>query len=276
MYRRKRHKKNNSEKTVAIAIACGIVVLGCGALILLTAPTDVVETIPVVKHLVTTNSSYHLTKRERAQIMAETAYTGASGSLPDAVFDYEFKKTDAYVSNKELSNDSTVSGDLTGIKKEAVDFTTAMFNTTYRTLESKEDTYVSKLVTYMGGSGASTIWGSDKTEESTIDDSYTTEDYARGLAQYYIDNKLEVEANYTTDTCLVYEDNGVYYVRGILKITSYENSENKTSPFLPEGLDLTQDGKYVFEVGLTPTTDYTKYTNGDMWDVISMEVLGKA
>lgn len=100
MYRRKRHKKNNSEKTVAIAIACGIVVIGCGALILLTAPTDVVETIPVVKHLVTTNSSYHLTKRERAQIMAETAYTGASGSLPDAVFDYEFKKTDAYVSTR--------------------------------------------------------------------------------------------------------------------------------------------------------------------------------
>lgn len=152
----------------------------------------------------------------KTRYIGEVYYTGGIG-YPE-VYDYPFKKSDWYITNKELhESDPTIPKIATDT---AAAFMEKLLNINYMDIAQDEKTYINDLTAFMDKS-----W---LYNENLNGDSKTCQDLMRQFADYVIENEIAVEGNFITDTSLVYKD-GMVYVRGIVEYKVF-SSLDKSLP----------------------------------------------
>ena len=153
----------------------------------------------------------------KQEYVLECKYTGGIG-YPE-VYEYPFKRTENYVSNKELwaKHPERIEACL----KAAKDFAEEVFNVNYKEVEENRVAYEEELTALLDPEFV-------YNEDNTTGEVKLAADYAEVLADKIIENEYIVEAEFISDTSLVYED--VYNtVRGVLKYTVY-SSKNDDIP----------------------------------------------
>lgn len=172
---------------------------------------------------------------------SETTYDG-TGDFDEAVYDIPFntdrfgmqvRKEVKYVNNIEYVKKN-------GIEKTkkldafAKDYMEKLFNTGYRTLTESKDSYVKEIA--------------DKTQLMMDPEAFTTlfvhEEDIEEFAEVIVDNKIQCEAEFKTDSSLVYTD-FLTTVRGELVIKAYGEDSREISLYR---IPLTKDGRYIVDV----------------------------
>lgn len=140
----------------------------------------------------------------------ETVYNGKP-YMPDILFEQPFKKTDSYVSNTEFIKEK---GEACAapIISMAEDLTKATFNVTYKNISNEEvlnDTLAEGIyVRFPSGEEVNGI----KEVTDTIN-------------SWYVNSGTSIEAEYTTDKCMLYYDENAVILRGLLTFTVYESED---------------------------------------------------
>ena len=151
--------------------------------------------------------------------VTETNYTGELAKFP-GLYDIEFKKSNAYISNKDFSKEHQ---DIFMICEEsATDFYDTLFNVDYRDIVEDKNAFVANVMKNCDyGSYHIKNYGLE-TEETE----YLFE-YIMDIADYFVENQVEMTAKFYTDDSMVYSD---YYtfVRGALCFTIFENNDNNS------------------------------------------------
>lgn len=140
----------------------------------------------------------------------ETVYSGKP-YMPDILFEQPFKKTNSYVSNTEFIK---AKGEkcTAPIISLAEDFTKAAFNVTYKNISNEDvlnDTLAEGIyVRFPSGKEADGI----KEVTDTVN-------------SWYVNSGTSIEAEYTTDKCMLYYDENAVILRGLLTFTVYESED---------------------------------------------------
>lgn len=135
--------------------------------------------------------------------LLETTYSGAD--VPIELYDVPFQKTEYYISNKDFSDTlSKKSSDAQAYIDTATACTDVLFGNNYTDILSDQDAFTETLTEYFAG-------------DEYIINAYTDE-IINSVLEAYADNKLEVTADFTTDSSLIYND-VLYYLRGVVGIT---------------------------------------------------------
>lgn len=174
--------------------------------------------------------------------IAETCYDGTH-PVDKKLFQIAFKKTDYYVSNKDLVASDKEMVQL--LESKAKDFIETLLGTGYREVDTEGYSYADTMSDY--------FW---EPENSLIrlDDEAGTEmlysEYLEQLGEYISEHKVQADVTFETDDSLVYQD-GHYYVRGKLTVTSYNfEGDDSVSALLPYGVSLSEENTCIFEVEL--------------------------
>ncbi len=186
------------KKRVILAIICTLLLVAAGVAIL-------TNTKKVAGPNIEQSSDVAVSGNDKINYAAETIYDG-SMVLPAEVFETPFKKTDYYVSNKELASmmsEETLSAFSDSLKADIE----AYYTIDYKSIADYADEYMS--------------------EEETA------------RIQAIIDTKQIQTAEFVTDKCLLFEDNYRYYIRGVLKLkqTSPEATETSEVVDIPVTFD---------------------------------------
>ncbi len=149
---------------------------------------------------------------ENKNYISETNYKGNLSQFPE-LYEIPFKKTEAYISNKEFSKEHSDIFD--ECIQDATLFYETLLNTDYREIASDQRKYVSDVMKYCDYDAYITL-GFDTEDERTI----YLYDYVKEISSYLIENQAQIEAKFYSDDSLVYSD---YYtfVRGELVFTIY-------------------------------------------------------
>ena len=135
--------------------------------------------------------------------LLETTYSGAD--VPIELYDVPFQKTEYYISNKDFSDTlSKKSSDAQAYIDTATACTDVLFGNNYTDILSDQDAFTETLTEYFAG-------------DEYIINAYTDE-IINSVLEAYADNKLEVTADFTTDSSLIYNE-VLYYLRGVVGIT---------------------------------------------------------
>ena len=168
----------------------------------------------------------------------ETFYDGSEPVDP-VLFTYPFKKTQAYVSNKDCP--TKFSRDTLHIYAEAAKFFAInTFGTGYRRIEEDPDAYIREVTRSLGGDTVIAL--DDGTQR-------TAAAAAEQLADWYRKNHVQADIQFETADCLVFYDQYMY-VRGKLTVTSYNCDTNDSTPLLPAGMDMKNGGTYIMDIGM--------------------------
>lgn len=137
----------------------------------------------------------------------ETCYTGEMEDYPE-LYTHPFKKTDVYISNRELTEQDP--DRIKTCSDAAVVFMNQFFNINYRDIASDESKYVS-----------SAMDGCSMDAYIRLDDgNILLYDYIYDICDSALKNETQVDAEFITDSSLVYQD-FYTYVRGMLKLTVF-------------------------------------------------------
>ena len=147
----------------------------------------------------------------------ETNYKGNLSQFPE-LYQFPFKKTDNYVMNKEFSKKFLDRFSL--IQDAGSKFITTFCNVNYRELETNRYEWLTEVSDCIDPT-TSIVENIDGKETELTWDEYNI--YA---SNYFINNEVQLEAEFFTDDSLVYED--IYsYVRGELVFTFYSNKDTE-------------------------------------------------
>lgn len=184
-----------------------------------------------------------------ATYITETSYDG-SKELNPILFHFPFKKTDFYITNKELVKQM----DNTTIQKLQEDVAT--FVTNYFQLDSKAyyKDYDNALENF---------------QKLFVEDSYycdlkgnllNTKQYTDDFVRVVCNSRWQTQVEFETDNSLVWQDNA-YYVRGYLTIHIYKLSEDADlSQFFPFDIHSGKDIQAVVDIGVIPGIDNYQIT----------------
>ena len=230
---------------ITAVLSCGILITGCST----RDPVTVTERDDGIRVFSTTN------KIEDTAYIKET--TCENENLEAILFEIPFKTSEDahYKSNIEvieyLSEDENVdiaqkyidTAELAALSTYAQDWKTideAFYKETIQNLYSASDFI--------------------QLEDGTL----TVEEYSTRLYELYKNNKISVSGNFTTDKSLIWSNNYIYYVRGVLSLTL---NEDKTMAYQKEyGLPLTEESNtlnLIVQVRLMPDNP-TKITGIDV------------
>jgi len=199
MSRKRKKKMQKDDKfTIVVVIITTLLMLGVFAVLYFTVPSIHNLISPETERIRREDKGDDL----NSPYVTEVKYVGGIG-YPE-VYDYPFEKTEYYKSNKQLSKEHP--DRIETILKTTNAYMDLLFNTSYRTILADEEAYINSLLEYMD----------ENWLYETEEDSYTAEQYAQKWAEFLIDNKVEMQTNFLTDSSLVCV-NGIYYVRGILE-----------------------------------------------------------
>lgn len=183
-------------KMIALTLALVVIMCGCQA-----DDTDsTVVGIPQVEQ-----KNQNVEKINNSKYVNETIYAGEN--LSPALFDYKFKRTDYYVSNKELKNRGELDDEYYNYcRKTASQYSELLFGCSYTDVLEDQEGFVSAM---------QELWPSD---EIYSDDEiqYSRDGYARRIIEWYVDNEVYAEETLETSKCLLYEDYYSYYLRAAI------------------------------------------------------------
>lgn len=178
---------------------------GCGV----TEQTEQITTVGVPTE---ENRQANVTHVKKTKYVDETAYAGEN--LTPALFDYPFKKSDNYISNKKLLSWESFDEELYNeYVQSASDFATMLFGSDYLDVEASQDAYAYALTSYFQGEN---VYYEDSEENL---DTNSKDGYARKFISWYIDNKIHAEEEFETSKCLYYMDDDLYYLRAAIHCT---------------------------------------------------------
>lgn len=175
--------------------------------------------------------------------ITETAFDG-SKELSPWLFAFPFKKTDFYVSNKELVK-NVDEKQIEAVASRAKELVEVMYNVDSRSIRTEEKhrkklgkVFCDSNLYYLGIAGE-----------------YEATDFISSMIAAISDADVSIESTFETDKCLVYED-GSYIVRGLLSIYCYKcnDSEHKLDQFYPVYFEKGQKYELIYEVGLVTGT----------------------
>ena len=140
----------------------------------------------------------------------ETNYKG--NDLIMDLYEIPFKKTNAYVMNKNLKLTEQQSREYMQFAKQVI---LAQYNVGYTDAMTDPDNFESKIIkdSYCV---ATSIDGAD----------VMLEDYMRELENWLIDTHTSLKASFDTDKSLIYKDRSIF-VRGQLTVGTYETDDVK-------------------------------------------------
>ena len=145
----------------------------------------------------------------------ETRYIGGIG-YPQ-VYEEPFKQTSFYVTNKELWE--RIPDVIPGITDTATGFMNTLMNSGYRAVAEDKNGYISSLLPYL-----SENYPYNEVESEGY--SETAAEFVGNYADWMVENNVSMEANFITDTSLVYED-ALMYVRGIVEYTVFSSDDER-------------------------------------------------
>ncbi len=184
---------------------------------------------------------------------AETSYSGDT-YVPASLFKHPFRKTNAYIPNKEYIN--TIGPENAAVlSKRTEEAMEKAFNITFSSIEKTD--YLETLNNYFVETNVLVL---DKLD---IYAEYN-EEIADTIVNLAKDNNLVMEANCYTNHCMVYYDEGSIIVRSKVLLEVYSCTDlDKLSAFL--GADKIELGKpfgIIYETYLTTDVimgDYPTY-----------------
>ena len=203
-------RKNNHKIIVCIiliiALCVGLTALG----IFLFKDTNAT---PQTNNSVQNTNTPQVTKTEIIEMVkqtpyvAETCYNGASVVDP-YLYETPFQKTNKYISNKRLI-EKMGEGFLDDKTSLACEYVKCLYDINSNDIIADPNTFINTFSSYF-----------DETVTFSTDEAdVTREYYAESLADKYVKNKAQIDANFITDKSLVFYDNGVVYVRGYIEYT---------------------------------------------------------
>ena len=154
--------------------------------------------------------------KKEISYITDTIYKGNLSKYPE-LYTIEFKKSDAYISNKEYYKDHL--DDFYDYENAATSFFETLFNVDYRDVAADKNAFVAEVMKTCDYEAYHTLDLGLDTEKTQ----YFFE-YVMDIADYFIANQVEMTAVFLTDDSLIYSD---YYtfVRGELVFTIYECSD---------------------------------------------------
>lgn len=172
--------------------------------------------------------------------ISETNYTGNLSQFPE-LYQYPFKKSEAYICNKDLYEQHPDIFD--ECVKDATQFYEALFNVDYREIVKDKIAYDAKVMTNCDYTSYVTLnW--DEENEETLN----FYQYIQRITDYFATNMVQMEAKFYTDDSLVYSDYYIY-VRGELVFTIY-SSEDSESEY-----EIGKEYKMPMEVAMQRSSD---------------------
>lgn len=186
--------------------------------------------------------------------ITETSYDGTKEVHP-ALFSVPFKRTDAYICNRELI-ETVPKENLERISIRAQEIAEELFNTNFADVSTDYDKKKKSLEgifqlsgTYINDSGE---W---------FDVNGFIADYLKDIS----DSGLQAVASFETDSCMVYQDT-IYYVRGLLtlEVISIDDTEGFRN-YLNVSLEEGHTYQIIYEIGVAPYSGI-KNNNGDYKD----------
>ncbi len=175
----------------------------------------------------------------------ETNYTGKLARYPE-LYQIPFKKTSEYICNKDYSKTHKKLFEI--CEMEATSFVENLFNVNYRDIASDRDSFYVNVM-------QSAEYDGFITKDFDTDNPQTMlfKEYINEWIDYFIENQVQMEAEFYTDDSLVYSD---YYtfVRGEIVFTIYDNKDTSCK------YEVGKEYSFPLEVALAPSyDDYTFY-----------------
>lgn len=182
--------------------------------------------------------------------LEDTAHIGeticSNTELEAVLFEIPFQTNqDAYyVSNVVLISyfeDSGKRGNVSQYLKTAEKAALLTYAQNYNTLNKKDYT-----------EGIETLYSASEYIQ-ILDETYSIEEYASYLYDFYKENKINITGEFTTDESLIWCNNYMYYVRGTLTLTLNEDALSAYSKEF--GLPLTKENnelKLIVQVRFVP------------------------
>ncbi|MDD3138639.1 MAG: hypothetical protein PHX08_06680 [Lachnospiraceae bacterium] len=161
------------------------------------------------------------------------------------VYNHPFQISKNYISNKEITYTPEQ-------KKAYIDYASSsmdyLYNLGYHYFYEIDDNADELKNIY-----ASEILFSDSGEPMTIDD------YALGLRNSFIESHITLKSTFTTDNSLIWQDNGITYVRGVLKSTPYDANQNGQEFFKnylhTDSYSVGEAVEQIADIGIVNTQD---------------------
>lgn len=151
--------------------------------------------------------------------VGETNYKGELSQFPD-LYEYPFKKSDAYICNKDFSKEH--SDIFEECRSDATQFMEALFNIDYREIVKDKNNFDANVMRNCDYTAYVTT-GWDTEEEKT---EYLYE-HVQDITDYFAKNMVEMEAKFYTDDSLIYSD-FYTFVRGELVFTIYSSQDSES------------------------------------------------
>lgn len=195
-------------------------------------------------------------KEEAApEYLTETCFDGTK-ELDPILFRFPFKKSDFYISNKELIKQL---GDekIEDLQARANDFVTDFYGMNIRTLLTDYQETENKLLDYFIQDNLTSYYDEAETEKSA-------RTYVADYLKFLSDSNLQTDISFETDKSLVFEDFDGFYVRGLLNIKVYEYENNSSVDELnfysPFPLEKGKTYKIILDLAFIPQTSRTAST----------------
>ncbi len=195
---------------------------------------------------------------EKGRYIHDVAYDDAS-DVSEKALTYPFKKSDSYVPNKELVNDAPALF-FEYAQDFAKEYIQGVYGTGYRAIGEDESGYVTQMLDFYNPTYTFCIGGKDN---------LYAEEILNDTALWIKENEVQVDIDVKTAGYLVYKD-VYFYIRGEMDITPY-NCNTEIMPYFIQGFDVSKEGKYIFEIGCSPSINNKKAFN-----VMTFKILGDA
>lgn len=204
---------------VAIAIPVAAIVMATTAFLVVNKNIKNEDRTPSTPIQNTTISNDDAENTDICDYTSETNYKGKLAQYPD-LYQYPFRKSDSYISNKEFSIDHEDT--IKECEADAKQFMETLFNVNYRDIAADMPKYVGKVMTTADYRAYHTedLFGEN---EKTI----LLYDYINNIADYFVQNQMQVDATFYTDSSLVYSDFYIF-VRGELVFTIYDSADTSS------------------------------------------------
>lgn len=197
--------------------------------------------------------------------VTETSYDGTK-KLDPLVFAYPFKKSQFYISNKELV-DILDKSKLDKLQQRAEDFILEYYQIDSRNLILEYGEKENRIKSF---------FPEETTILNAISESVDTKIYVDDYLKAIADAELQTAVTFTTDKCLVFEELSGYSIRGILEIKVFNyNDMIDLSQYYQWELMKGNTYKIIIDIVLAPdysrAADTYKINQIDIIDVFIQE-----
>lgn len=186
-------------------------------------------------------------------------YLDGKTVLDPQLYAYPFKRSDMYISNKDLNKKLSLQ-QISQVEQKAEDFVKQIYTTGYRQVMANPDEFKNTIFDFL-----------DKDAYYTDgNESISADEYAECILDWIVTNEIITDINITTDRSLIWGD-GYYYVRMKLEVQNYGKKNIPVETFCPikQQIDVGEKKIIYCDVAIK-LMDVTDFNTGR---IVSIEIL---